>query len=99
MAKKIRKIKKDLAEQKMSVSSEILNNYARDFLTLRKAIIDNCKDCIRDCGHDCLDGNAKPLENIRCPLQKVRIDYGIAISEKKDLQEWRQEKKDNDELQ
>lgn len=96
MAKKMRKVKKDLADQKINTGSEILNHYARDFLTLRKAIIDNCKDCIRDCGHDCLDGNAKPLENIRCPLQKVRMDYGIAINEDKDFQEWEKEKIDDE---
>jgi hypothetical protein len=55
------------------------SDFARDFLILRNAIIDNCKDCIRDCGRDCLDGEVKPLENIRCPLQKVRMDYKMAI--------------------
>jgi len=85
MAKKIRKLKNEAALQEMSVKSNIVKGYARDFLTLRNAIVQNCKDCIRDCGHDCLDGNAKPLENIRCPLQKVRMDYGIAINEQNDF--------------
>ncbi len=58
------------------------SQYALDFLILRNAIVDNCKDCIRDCGRDCLDRNVKPLENIRCPLQKVRIEYEIVIEEK-----------------
>jgi hypothetical protein len=85
MAKKIRKLKKEAALQEMSAKSNIVKAYARDFLTLRNAIVQNCRDCIRDCGHDCLDGNAKPLENIRCPLQKVRMDYGIAINEQNDF--------------
>jgi hypothetical protein len=85
MAKKIRKLKKEAAQQEMSAKSNIVKGYARDFLTLRNAIVQNCKDCIRDCGHDCLDVNAKPLENIRCPLQKVRMDYGIAINEQNDF--------------
>ncbi len=55
-------------------------SYMRGFITLRNAIIDNCKDCIIDCGKDCLDNVAKPIEDIRCPLQKVRIDFGIAIT-------------------
>lgn len=58
------------------------SQYALDFLILRNAIVDNCKDCIRDCGRDCLDKEVKPLENIRCPLQKVRIDFEIGIEEK-----------------
>jgi hypothetical protein len=58
-----------------------LSQYATDFLVLKNAIVDNCRDCIRDCGRDCLDNNVKPIENIRCPLQKVRIDYEITIME------------------
>jgi hypothetical protein len=53
--------------------------YVRDYLALRSAIIDNCRDCIRDCGRDCLDFEAKPVEIIKCPLQKVRMDYEISI--------------------
>jgi hypothetical protein len=66
----------------VNTDSDISSQYALDFLTLRKAIVDNCRDCIRDCGRDCLDKNVKPLENIRCPLQKVRIDFEIVIEEK-----------------
>jgi hypothetical protein len=64
-------------EQENDTSSQ----YAMDFLTLKNAIVDNCRDCIRDCGRDCLDKNVKPLENLRCPLQKVRIDFVIVIDE------------------
>jgi hypothetical protein len=61
--------------------TEMSSHFAMDFLILKKAIVDNCRDCIRDCGRDCLDNNVKPIENIRCPLQKVRIDYEISIKE------------------
>ena len=61
--------------------SKLSSQYAMDFLVLKNAIVDNCRDCIRDCGRDCLDNNVKPIENIRCPLQKVRIDYEISIME------------------
>ena len=69
------------SEPESDSSSDILVRYARDFLALRNAIIENCKDCIRDCGRDCLNNEVKPIENIRCPLQKVRMDYNIAINE------------------
>ncbi|MEE9151939.1 MAG: hypothetical protein V3U20_08930 [Thermoplasmata archaeon] len=99
MAKKIRKIEKEAPDQKASAGSDFLKGYARDFLTLRNAIIQNCKDCIRDCGRDCLDSYAKPLENIRCPLQKVRMDYRIAINEEgNDFSRWTQDKRDGLEL-
>ncbi|UCG68892.1 MAG: hypothetical protein JSV09_14060 [Thermoplasmata archaeon] len=77
-----RKGRKEQGEVGSEIDSEIdaSTSYAMGFLTLRNAIIENCKDCIRDCGRDCLDSNAKPLEKIRCPLQKVRIDYEIAIN-------------------
>jgi len=65
----------------VSMDCDTSSQYALDFLTLRNAIVDNCRDCIRDCGRDCLDNNVKPLENIRCPLQKVRIDFEIVIEE------------------
>lgn len=61
--------------------ARLSTRYAMDFLVLKNAIVDNCRDCIRDCGRDCLDNNVKPIENIRCPLQKVRIDYEISIME------------------
>lgn len=64
------------------MDSDTSSQYALDFLTLRNAIVDNCRDCIRDCGRDCLDKDVRPLENIRCPLQKVRIDFEIVIEEK-----------------
>jgi hypothetical protein len=66
----------------VSMDSGTSSQYALDFLILRNAIVDNCRDCIRDCGRDCLDKDVKPLENIRCPLQKVRIDFEIVIEEK-----------------
>ena len=65
----------------LEYESETSSQYAMDFLTLKHAIMDNCRDCIRDCGRDCLDKNVKPLENLRCPLQKVRIDFGMVIEE------------------
>lgn len=71
------------SEPESDPNSDILVRYARDFLALRNAIIENCKDCIRDCGRDCLNSEVKPIENIRCPLQKVRMDYNIAINEEK----------------
>ena len=57
--------------------------YLTRYLALRDAIIKNCQDCIRDCGNDCLDSQGKPVENIKCPLQKVRIDYGIPVEKNK----------------
>lgn len=77
-----RKEKKEQRGVGKEVDSKIdaSTSYAMGFLTLKNAIIDNCKDCIRDCGRDCLDGSARPLENIRCPLQKVRMDFEIAIN-------------------
>lgn len=53
--------------------------YLARYLALRDAIIRNCQDCIRDCGNDCLDSSGKPVENLKCPLQKVRMDYGITV--------------------
>jgi len=53
--------------------------YLTRYLALRDAIVRNCQDCIRDCGNDCLDGSGKPVENIKCPLQKVRMEYGITV--------------------
>lgn len=79
MAKEERKKENEEKRPQINANNSSSERYARDFLALRCAIIENCRDCIRDCGKDCLDGDAKPLENIRCPLQKVRIDYGIAI--------------------
>jgi hypothetical protein len=73
--RKIDRLSNDMAER-LPGSSE---NYLRAFLALQDAILDNCRDCIRDCGMDCLDINADPRENIRCSLQKVRIDYGMII--------------------
>jgi hypothetical protein len=78
---KVKEQNKIYAED-VSMENDTSSQYALDFLTLRKAIVDNCRDCIRDCGRDCLDKNVKPLENIRCPLQKVRIDFEIVIEEK-----------------
>jgi hypothetical protein len=77
-----RKGKEDQDKEEEDVDSEIdaSTGYAMGFLTLKNAIIENCKDCIRDCGRDCLDRSARPLENIRCPLQKVRMDFEIAIN-------------------
>ena len=80
MAKKGRK-KESKKTELIKPGKDSTKSYAKDFLTLRNAIIDNCRDCIRDCGRDCLNSDAKPQENIRCPLQKVRMDYGIAINE------------------
>lgn len=90
MAKK-RKKKNETAGQEMNAGKDSLRRFAEDFLILRNAIIQNCRDCIRDCGRDCLDSDARPIENIRCPLQKVRIDYGIAIThDDHDFTGWRQ---------
>lgn len=58
---------------------ESTHQYLHDILLLRDAIIENCMDCIRDCGNDCLDSNARPLINIRCPLQRVRMELGMII--------------------
>lgn len=99
MAKKRRKMKKEPLEQEKRAGSDILKRYAMDFLALRNAIIQNCRDCIRDCGRDCLDSDARPLENIRCPLQKVRMDYAIAINDdSNDFTRWTQKKRDGLEL-
>lgn len=57
--------------------------YLERYLVLRDAIIRNCEDCIRDCGNDCLDGQGKPIENIKCPLQKVRMEFGITVDDHK----------------
>ncbi len=59
--------------------SEATHQYLHDILLLRDAIIENCMDCIRDCGNDCLDSNARPLIKIRCPLQRVRMELGMVI--------------------
>ena len=99
MAKKRRKIKKEPDEQEKRAGSDIPKRYAMDFLALRNAIIQNCRDCIRDCGRDCLDSDARPLESIRCPLQKVRMDYAIAINDdSNDFARWTQKKRDGLEL-
>ena len=79
MAKKRRIKRNGETESQTNDFNDSSKRYARDFLALRCAIIENCRDCIRDCGKDCLDNDARPIENIRCPLQKVRIDYRIAI--------------------
>ncbi len=77
-----------MGEEKDILDSEAVDEdcdtssqYAMDFLTLKNAIMDNCRDCIRDCGRDCLDKNVKPLENLRCPLQKVRIHFEMAMED------------------
>ncbi len=57
--------------------------YLARYLALRDAIIKNCIDCIRDCGNDCLDNQGKPTENLKCPLQIVRIDFGITVENNK----------------
>ena len=99
MVKKRRKIKKEPLEQEKSTDGDILKRYAMDFLALRNAIIQNCRDCIRDCGRDCLDRDARPLENIRCPLQKVRMEYAIAINDNSnDFTRWTQKKREGLEL-
>ncbi len=67
-------------ETQMNIGDS-LEQYMKGYLELRNAIIENCMDCIRDCGRDCLDRDARQLENIRCPLQKARIEHGIAISD------------------
>jgi hypothetical protein len=67
--------------ESVSEDCDTSSQYAMDFLTLKNAIMDNCRDCIRDCGRDCLDKNVKPLENLRCPLQKVRIHFEMVIDE------------------
>ena len=83
----------------MDTSDGSSGRYVRDFMALRNAIMDNCRDCIRDCGRDCLDNNAKPIENIRCPLQKVRIDYGMAMDgQVPHLRSWMQNAEDFIEL-
>jgi hypothetical protein len=71
----------NIALEDRDTDFNISSQYVTDFLILKNAIVDNCRDCIRDCGKDCLDNNVKPIENIRCPLQKVRIDYEISIEE------------------
>ncbi|UCE38566.1 MAG: hypothetical protein JSW00_04880 [Thermoplasmata archaeon] len=82
---KIQKTNKEIQEDNKSSK-----RFVRDYLALRNAIIENCRDCIRDCGRDCLDFDARPIENIRCPLQKVRIDYGIIIkAENHDVSRWK----------
>lgn len=92
-------MKKEPPEQKKSAGGDILNRYAMDFLALRNAIIQNCRDCIRDCGRDCLDSEVRPLENIRCPLQKVRMEYAIAIiDDSNDFSRWTQKKREGLEL-
>lgn len=80
MAKKGRKKEGKKTDTKKQIKDSS-KRYAKDFLTLRNAIIDNCRDCIRDCGRDCLNSDAKPIENIRCSLQKVRMEYGIIIND------------------
>ena len=73
----------DTIEQETELGMDMFSDsesYLKGFLKLRNAIIDNCKGCIVDCGKDCLDLAAQPIEDIRCPLQKVRIDFGIAIN-------------------
>ncbi len=65
------------------------SQFAMDFLTLKNAIMDNCRDCIRDCGRDCLDKNVKPLENLRCPLQKVRMHFEMVIDEDRNCEDER----------
>jgi hypothetical protein len=72
-------------QEKMDNESiaEYSRMYLARYLALRDAIIKNCEDCIRDCGNDCLDSQGKPIENIKCPLQKVRIDFGIAVDKNK----------------
>ena len=57
--------------------------YLERYLALRDAIIKNCEDCIRDCGNDCLDSQGKPIENIKCPLQKVRMEFSITVDDRK----------------
>ena len=82
--------------EKESKSSK---QYIRDYLALRSAIIDNCRDCIRDCGRDCLDLEAKPLEIIKCPLQKVRMDYEISIEINNHVNsKWKLVKKDDSQI-
>lgn len=53
--------------------------YLLRYLTLRDAIISNCRDCIRDCGNDCLDMQGRPVENIKCSLQTVRMEFDIKV--------------------
>ena len=79
MVKKRRKMGEKKTRTLKNTGNDPSKRYIMDFMALRYAIIENCRDCIRDCGKDCLDNEAKPMENIRCPLQKVRIDYKMAI--------------------
>ncbi len=87
MAKDKKRDKVNGNDKKKDIHSS--KRYVRDYLALRNAIIDNCRDCIRDCGRDCLDTDAKPLENIRCPLQKVRVDYEISINKNHEFSRWK----------
>lgn len=66
-------------------ATDFSRRYLTRYLALRDAIIRNCEDCIRDCGSDCLDSGGKPIENIKCPLQKVRMDFGITVENRKGL--------------
>ncbi|UCE74681.1 MAG: hypothetical protein JSV56_02990 [Methanomassiliicoccales archaeon] len=81
MAEKTTKVTIHSTEDTQNSEVGTSKSYARDFMVLRNAIIENCRDCIRDCGRDCLNKDAKPIENIRCSLQKVRMDYGIIIED------------------
>ncbi|UCF07390.1 MAG: hypothetical protein JSW28_06970 [Thermoplasmata archaeon] len=69
-------------------------SYLRSYLELRNAIIANCRDCIRDCGCDCLDSLGRPREILKCPLQKVRVEYGMTIEDK--TEEFRSDVPDDD---
>ena len=70
-------------KQKSDDATDFSRMYLTRYLALREAIIRNCQDCIRDCGNDCLDSLGKPVENINCPLQKVRMDFGIKVEAEK----------------
>lgn len=90
------KIKDNKTKHERNTSNDSFESYMGGFLALRNAIIDNCRNCIRDCGEDCLDNAAKPIEYLRCPLQKVRVDFGIAINYSDHLfSGWKQPSKDN----
>jgi hypothetical protein len=76
----------DKFEDEVSVNSECetetVHQHLQDVLLLRGAIIENCIDCIRDCGTDCLDSNARPVIKIKCPLQRVRMELDMVIPPK-----------------
>jgi hypothetical protein len=75
---------KDSNEKQNSNSiTDYSRMYLARYLALKEAIVKNCEDCIRDCGNDCLDSQGKPVENLKCPLQKVRIDFGITVENNK----------------